>query len=100
MIDSIKKMKDLEVFILRGLFLKCLMYLCWTKIDIIHVSFEGAISFRICFEYVSVRLIDIMDGSIYEIPDSIVKRDAHTVAFTLQAFLQRIRRSYWSSVIL
>ncbi|MBE6550480.1 MAG: hypothetical protein E7670_08670 [Ruminococcaceae bacterium] len=49
----------------------------WAKTDIMHSSYEGTISFQMYSEYESVRLINIMDGSIYEIPESIVKRDAY-----------------------
>ena len=49
----------------------------WAKTDIMHGSYEGTISFQMCSEYDSVRLVDIMDGTIYEIPDEIVKRDAY-----------------------
>jgi hypothetical protein len=40
-------------------------------------EFEGATSIEIGLpkDYVNVKLIDPMDGKIYEIPDSIVKRD-------------------------
>ena len=47
----------------------------WIHSDILRSSTEGNISFEIYSEYDSVRLIDVMDGCIYEIPESIVKRD-------------------------
>ena len=39
-------------------------------------DFEGTISLELYSEYDSVRIIDVMDGAIYEIPESIVERDA------------------------
>ncbi|MBR3967357.1 MAG: beta-galactosidase [Clostridia bacterium] len=51
----------------------------WTPTDIMTTSFEGTISFEAYSEYDKISLVDIMDGSIYEIPDSIVTRDAFGV---------------------
>lgn len=47
----------------------------WANTDIMTSSFEGTVSFEAYSEYDGVRLIDVMDGSIYDIPESIVKRD-------------------------
>ena len=47
----------------------------WYPSNILTTSFEGTISFQIYSEYDKVRLVDIMDGSIYEIPESIMTRD-------------------------
>ena len=47
----------------------------WIKSDIMRGDFEGTISFELYSEYDSVRIIDVMDGMIYEIPESIVERD-------------------------
>jgi hypothetical protein len=48
----------------------------WTPTDIMTTSFEGSVSFQIHSEYESVRLIDVMDGKIYQIPTGeLVKED-------------------------
>lgn len=47
--------------------------------NIMTTSYEGTISFEIYSKYNSVRLIDIMDGTVYEIPESIVKRDEYGI---------------------
>lgn len=47
----------------------------WKPTNIMTSSYESTVSFEIYSEYNSVRLIDVMDGSIYEIPSSIVTRD-------------------------
>ena len=38
-------------------------------------SYEGTVSMQIFSRYDKVRLIDIMDGSVYEIPETIMQRD-------------------------
>jgi hypothetical protein len=47
--------------------------------NIMTTSYEGTISFEIYSKYNSVRLIDIMDGTVYEIPESIVKKDEYGI---------------------
>lgn len=47
----------------------------WTPTDLLRSSTEGSITFEIYSEYDNVRLIDPMDGSIYEIPEKIMTRD-------------------------
>ena len=47
----------------------------WTPTDLLRGSYEGNISFEIYSEYDNVRLIDVMDGSVYAIPESIACRD-------------------------
>lgn len=47
----------------------------WYPSDIMTTSYEGTVTFEIYSKYDKVRLIDIMDGAIYEIPESIVQRD-------------------------
>jgi len=47
----------------------------WYPSNILTTSFEGTISLQVYSEYDKVRLVDIMDGSIYEIPESIMSRD-------------------------
>lgn len=50
-------------------------FVYWYPSDIMTSSYEGTISLQVYSEYDKVRLIDIMDGSIYEIPESIMTRD-------------------------
>ena len=47
----------------------------WYPSNIMNSSYEATVSFEIYSNYNSVRLIDVMDGAIYEIPSSIVERD-------------------------
>ncbi len=47
----------------------------WHPSDIMTTSFEGTVSFNIYSEYDKVSVIDVMDGSIYEVPDCIMTRD-------------------------
>jgi hypothetical protein len=47
----------------------------WNPTNIMTTSYEGTITFEIYSKYNRVRLIDVMDGTIYEIPESIVRRD-------------------------
>ena len=51
------------------------LFTYWANTDIMTSSFEGTVSLEAYSEYNGVRLIDVMDGSIYDIPKSIVKRD-------------------------
>ena len=44
-------------------------------------AFEGTVSMEIYSEYDKVRLVDIMDGSIYEIPENIITRDEYGMYF-------------------
>ena len=48
----------------------------WYPSNIMTSSFESTISLDICSKYDKVRLVDLMDGAIYEIPDSILTKDA------------------------
>jgi hypothetical protein len=54
-----------------------LAFAYWYPDNLMTHEFEGATSIEIGLpkDYVNVKLIDPMDGKIYEIPDSIVKRD-------------------------
>lgn len=47
----------------------------WNPTNIMTTSFEGTVSFELYSAYDTVRLIDVMNGKIYEIPEEIVKRD-------------------------
>lgn len=47
-------------------------FVFWNPTNIMSTSYEGTISFEIFSKYEEVRLIDVMDGSIYEIPESIM----------------------------
>lgn len=47
----------------------------WYPTDIMTSSYEGTTSIEIYSEYDSVKLVDIMDGTVYDIPDSIMQRD-------------------------
>ena len=47
----------------------------WNPTNIMTTSFEGTVSFELYSAYDTVRLIDVMNGKIYEIPEKIVKRD-------------------------
>jgi len=47
----------------------------WNPTNIMTTSYEGGITFEIYSEYKNVRMIDVMDGSIYEIPEKIMTRD-------------------------
>ncbi len=58
-------------------------FVFWYPSNIMTSSFEGTISLQVYSEYDTVRLIDIMDGAIYEIPDSIISRDEFGM-FTLK----------------
>ena len=51
----------------------------WKPTNIMTSSYESTLSFEIYSEYESVRLIDVMDGCIYELPLEIVTRDAYGV---------------------
>lgn len=50
-------------------------FVYWYPSDIMTSSYEGTVSMQIFSKYDKVRLIDIMDGSVYEIPDTIMQRD-------------------------
>ena len=50
-------------------------FVYWYPSDIMTSSYEGTVSMQVFSKYDKVRLIDIMDGSVYEIPDTIMQRD-------------------------
>ena len=50
-------------------------FVYWYPSDIMTTSYEGTVSMQIFSRYDKVRLIDIMDGSVYEIPETIMQRD-------------------------
>ena len=51
------------------------LFAFWKPTNIMTTNYEHTVSFEICSEYDCVRLIDVMDGSIYELPNEIVTRD-------------------------
>lgn len=51
-------------------------FVYWKPTNIMTTSYESSVTFEIFSSYDSVRLIDVMDGSIYELPESVVTRDA------------------------
>ncbi len=56
-------------------------FVYWYPSDIMTSAFEGTVSMEIYSEYDKVRLVDIMDGSIYEIPENIITRDEYGMYF-------------------
>ncbi len=52
------------------------LFAYWAPTDIMTSSFAGTVSFEAYSQYDRVRLIDVMDGSIYDIPENIMNRDA------------------------
>ncbi len=57
----------------------CEMFVYWYPSDIMTSSFEGTVSMEVYSEYDTVSLVDVFDGSIYEIPESIMERDEYGV---------------------
>lgn len=49
----------------------------WYPADLMTSTFEGTVSFEIFSPYDEVRLIDVMSGTVYKLPESIQERDAH-----------------------
>lgn len=47
----------------------------WYPSDIMTTSYEGTISMEVYSKYDKIQLVDLMDGTIYNIPESIVTRD-------------------------
>ena len=47
----------------------------WYPSSIMTSSYECTLSMQVYSEYDNVRLLDVMDGSVYEIPDNVVTRD-------------------------
>ena len=47
----------------------------WNPTSIMTSSYECTIGMQVYSEYDSVRLIDVMDGSVYELPESVVTCD-------------------------
>ena len=56
-------------------------FVYWYKSDIMTTSFESTISMEIYSEYDKVNLVDVMDGSIYEIPAGVMERDKSGMYF-------------------
>lgn len=54
-------------------------FVYWKPENIMTTSFEGTASFEIYSEYDSVSLIDVMDGTVYSIPDDILKRNSQGI---------------------
>lgn len=50
-------------------------FVYWYPSDIMTTSFESTVSMEIYSEYDDIYVIDVMDGSVYKIPDEILKRD-------------------------
>lgn len=50
-------------------------FVYWYPSDIMTSSYEGTVSMQVYSKHDKVRLIDVMDGSVYEIPESIITRD-------------------------
>lgn len=46
----------------------------WNAVDLITSTYEGTISFEIYGKIDTVRLVDLRDGGIYEIPESMLER--------------------------
>ena len=53
----------------------------WYPTNIMTTSYEGTITLEIHTKYEKVRLVDLMDGSIYEIPESIMRRGENGMLF-------------------
>ena len=52
-------------------------FVYWYPSDIMTSSYEGTVTMEVCSNYEKVRVIDIMDGSIYRIPDNMMERDKY-----------------------
>lgn len=52
-------------------------FVYWYPSNIMTNSYEGTVTLEIFSKYDKVRLIDLIDGSIYEIPESIIRRDPY-----------------------
>ncbi|MBR5527856.1 MAG: beta-galactosidase [Clostridia bacterium] len=50
-------------------------FVYWYPSDIMTTSYEGTISMEVYSKYDKVQLVDLSDGSIYDIPSSIITRD-------------------------
>lgn len=54
-------------------------FVYWHPSDLMTTSFASTVTMKIYSAYDEVRLIDLMDGSIYEIPDQIMKKNGSGV---------------------
>ncbi len=54
-------------------------FVYWKPTDIMTTTFQGTISGQVQSIYEKVRLIDVMDGSIYQIPENMITRDRYGV---------------------
>lgn len=48
----------------------------WYPADLMTSTFEGTVSFEVFSPYNEVRLIDVMTGAVYQLPESMQTRDA------------------------
>lgn len=51
------------------------IFVYWNPTNIMTSSYEGTISLEAFSKYDNVRLIDVMDGTIYTLPENMVSRD-------------------------
>ncbi len=54
-------------------------FVYWKPTDIMTTAFSGTISGQMYSKYDKIQLIDIMDGSVYDLPKEMYERDAYGV---------------------
>lgn len=56
-------------------------FVYWYPSDIMTTSYEGTISMEVYSKYDKIQLVDLMDGNIYDIPESMISRDEYGLYF-------------------
>lgn len=49
----------------------------WAPTNIMTMDYEATVSFKVAYPGNELRLVDLMDGKIYRLPDSVCSRDAY-----------------------